>query len=167
MTTEYRLCLGCRINENFTRWVPYLTTAHPTLSIHWSQQVYWVHANFNHETSTDCCHSGQSDLVIISPPSDLSTPLGVKLETCERSFSAMNRFLCSKRSQLTAEHLEQLMFISTKDPKFHIPGSLEQLLTRRRTVWRFCPTSSWAIPDTTSSPLTCRPSIEWIIHITH
>ena len=49
----------------------------------------------------------------------LLLPIGTA--TCERSFSAMNRPQCSKRSQLTAEHLEQLMFISHKGPKIPHP----------------------------------------------
>ena len=47
--------------------------------------------------------------------------LPIDTATCERSFSAMNRLLCSKRNQLTAEHLEQLMFISHEGPEIPHP----------------------------------------------
>ena len=47
--------------------------------------------------------------------------LSVGTATCEWSFSAMNRVLNAKRSSLTANHLEQLLFITHEAPQIPHP----------------------------------------------
>jgi len=49
--------------------------------------------------------------------------LPVGTASCKRSFSTVNRVLNSKRSNLTAEHLEQLLFLTHEGPQIPHPRS--------------------------------------------